>query len=884
MRHKDKNSVLMISNEGVTEEDMDTVRAEMSIESKRSCKQLPWFFGAGFLMAWLALFYAIVIPLSHSLPNGLKIAQEIEKPGEFVAERAEILLFEIDRMGPRVTGDVANEVVIYDFLLNEIEKIRSQMVTDLFELEVDVQHVSGSYMRDQLMNVYRGVQNVIVKLSAKNSNSTSYLLLNSHTDTKPGAWGAGDDAFMVVVMLEVLRQMSISEKTFLHPIVFLFNGAEEQSLLAAHGFITQHKWAANCKTVINLEGAGAGGREILFQSGPNHPWLMRHYRNSVKHPFATTLAEEIFQAGLIPSDTDFRIFRDYGPVPGLDLATVKNGFVYHTKFDRWGLISRDSLQNSGDNILALTRSICNAEEMYDTEAYSQGHSVFFDFLGLFFIYYYESTGVALNMSFSLGGILVVCVSLWRMSRVSCERVSTLACEFGIFLLLAVLGFLLAFGFPLLMSVFYDAGDRTMTYFSNSWLLIGIFICPSLIGLVLPSTLYLTLRPQEKICHAYRLQIAQHGHCVILSVICIILTIASFRSTYLCMISIFFYFGSQVINLLSTLHDRGYLWALIIGAGQIMPFLYLSYRFYGIISIVIPMTGRNGLSPNPDMLVALLCALGSILSFGFLAPLINAFRRPNCLIGGLVLTMFIFCMITLSHIGFPYRSKTNVMRVDSMQVNRRFYDFDGNLSLEDSGYYLHLLDRHKEQPLHQTMNLTNLQRMGDTCGDELMCGIPCYRWCASRNEARWLPRWEPVELPYPTVLKLINKTVLDNGYRVRYFFQLSGPPNLGLFVKPKLGVKLLKWSFDQKMLDYAGTYKPPLQILITYGKDSSPIDFYFELLKSDDNLDMPVFELGVSGHYASPTARRDNSSLEFLKTLPDFAYSMEWPSSYERHIF
>lgn len=59
--------------------------------------------------------------------------------------------------------------------------------------------------------------------------------------------GSGDDGTMVVVMLEVLRQMAISETPFQHPIVFLFNGAEENGLMGSHAFITQHKWAANCQ-------------------------------------------------------------------------------------------------------------------------------------------------------------------------------------------------------------------------------------------------------------------------------------------------------------------------------------------------------------------------------------------------------------------------------------------------------------------------------------------------------------------------------------------------------------------------------------------------------------------------------------------------------------
>lgn len=50
-------------------------------------------------------------------------------------------------------------------------------------------------------------------------------------------------------------------------------------------------------------------------------FFIKHYRNAVIHPYASTVAEEMFQRHFIPSDTDFRIFRDHGKVPGLDMES-----------------------------------------------------------------------------------------------------------------------------------------------------------------------------------------------------------------------------------------------------------------------------------------------------------------------------------------------------------------------------------------------------------------------------------------------------------------------------------------------------------------------------------------------------------------------------------
>ncbi|KAH8253057.1 hypothetical protein KR032_003400, partial [Drosophila birchii] len=872
---------------GSAESQSDLALISVLSQRKHTRLRLPWYYAPSFLLLWVALFYAIVYPLYHRLPDSVLIADEARKPNEFVAERAQRLLYKYDRIGPKVVGSVANEVTTVAFLVEEVENIRSAMRSDLYELEMNVQQPSGAYMHWQMVNMYQGVQNVVVKISNKRSNSSAYLLVNSHFDSKPTSPGSGDDGTMVVVMLEVLRQIAISDIAFEHPIVFLFNGAEENPLEASHGFITSHEWAKNCKALINLEVAGSGGRDLLFQSGPNNPWIIKYYNQNVKHPFATTMAEEIFQSGILPSDTDFRIFRDYGQLPGLDMAQISNGYVYHTIFDNVQNVPLASLQSTGDNALSLVRGFANASEMYNPEDHSEGHAVFFDFLGLFFVYYTETTGIILNSCIAVISLVLVACSLLRMARESEASLCQVSIWFSIILGLHVVGMILSLGLPLLMAVLYDAGNRSMTYFSNHWLVIGLFVIPAVIGQVLPLTLYYTLKPNDKISHPNHLHMSLHAHCVLLAIIDISLTSASLRTPYLCMMSLLFYSAALLINLLSTLHDRGYFWVLMMQVLQLMPFLYISYLFFTFLLVFFPMLGRFGHGTNPDLLVALLCAVGCFFALGFVAPLINMFRWPKLVLLGLGVVTFIFCMISVSDVGFPYRAKTNVMRIHFLHVRRIFYEYDGSVSLSDSGYYFDFQDRRLYYPLEDTsLNLTGLVSTSSDCDKYLMCGVPCFnhRWCKTRSSSHWLPREQEVAIPGATSLKLLSKTLLDTPKLARFEFEISGPPHMSLYIQPMDGVEVDDWSFIRNMLDEPETYSAPYQIFFAYGKDSSPLKFHIDFLKSSGDFNTPTFQLGFAASFVSYDYERDAAGLKFISDFPDFAHVMEWPTLYERYIF
>ncbi|HEY3594970.1 MAG TPA: M20/M25/M40 family metallo-hydrolase, partial [Polyangiaceae bacterium] len=241
------------------------------------------------------------------------------------------------------------------------------------------------------------IENIVVRIHGA-SGTGEAVLLAAHYDSVPAGPGAGDDASGVATLLETLRALGAGPR-LRNDVIFLFTDGEEDGLLGASAFVTEHPWAKDVRVALNFEARGTAGVSQLFETSAGNGSLVRAFAQSSPHPRGSSLSYEVYRR--MPNDTDLTVLKTTGAA-AMNFAFVGQWESYHTPLDNAAHLDRGTLQQHGENALSLARAFGNA----DLNALSAGDDVFFNVLGGTVIHYSQRASLA---------VVAVAALLWALA-------------------------------------------------------------------------------------------------------------------------------------------------------------------------------------------------------------------------------------------------------------------------------------------------------------------------------------------------------------------------------------------------------------------------------------------------------------------------------------
>lgn len=825
-----------------------------------------------YLLALRALVQLSLQRLVLSRTSGLQ--------GEFDARQARDYLEHITAIGPRTTGSTENEILTVQYLLEQIKLIEAQS-NSLHSISVDIQRPTGSFSIDFLggfTSYYDNITNVVVKLEPRDG-AESAILANCHFDSVANSPGASDDAVSCAVMLEVLRVMSASPEPMQHAVVFLFNGAEENVLQASHGFITQHPWASLIRAFINLEAAGVGGKELVFQTGPENPWLVQAYVSAAKHPFASVVAQEVFQSGIIPSDTDFRIYRDFGNIPGIDLAFIENGYIYHTKYDTADRILIDSIQRAGDNILAVLKHLATSDTLASSSEYRHGSMVFFDVLGLLVIAYPSRVGSIINYMVVMAVVLYLGKKLLRPKHRNANYMRDFLCGLGI----TFISWFTSLVTVLIIAVFISLIGQSLSWYNYFYIAVCLYGTATVAKIIFIHTLakrFYYMNASDLYLGELFFDTSLFVHCAFL----VALTYQGFCSAFMSAVWVVF----PLLTKLCVYKDfkkhgaQGRFVALYL-LGMFIPYLYGLYLIWAVFEMFTPILGRSGSEIPPDVVLAsILAVCVMILSSYFITfiYLVNSTKKT-------ILTLILVCAVTFllvcSGAFFPYSSNPESpkpKRVFLQHVSRTFHNLEGSVVKRDSGIWINGFDYTGMS--HVTPHIPEIN---DTirahCEEDApLCGFPWYLPVHFLIRKNWYLPAPEVSPRNPAHFRLVSKEKMPWD-SIKLTFEATGPSHMSFYVRTHKGSTLSQWSLGNgiPVTSRGGDYF----VFYSHGLQASAWRFWIEVQVSEEQAEGMV-TVAIAAHYLSGENKRSSQLDALKKKFPDWSFPSAWVSTYSLFVF
>ncbi|XP_044301792.1 endoplasmic reticulum metallopeptidase 1 [Varanus komodoensis] len=810
-----------------------------------------------------------------------QLVRPARDPGEFDASRARIYLENITAIGSRVVGSPENEIFTVNYLLEQVKAIEIES-SHIHTISVDIQRPTGTFSIDFLggfTSYYDNITNVVVKLEPRNGAEHA-VLSNCHFDSVPNTVGASDDAVSCSVMLEILHALSKSPEPLQHAVIFLFNGAEESILQASHGFITQHPWAKSVRAFINLEAAGVGGKELVFQTGPENPWLVQAYISAAKHPFGCVVAQEVFQSGIIPAETDFRIYRDFGKIPGIDLAFIENGYIYHTKYDTADRILTDSIQRAGDNILGVIKYLAKSDKLARSHEYRHGNMVFFDVFGMFILAYPARVGTIMNYIISALTILYLGKKVLQPRKRAINYLKELAIAFG-FTILSWLATLIG---VLIVAVFISLIGHTLSWYTHFYVSVFLYGTATWAKLILVHTLAKTFY-YKNTNEQFLGEIFFDVPVAFWSITLVLLTSLGVSSAFICAIWVAFPLLTKLM-IYKELKEKGATmkFVMIYLLGMFIPQLYLLYLNWLIFEMFIPIMGRSGSEIPPDLIVAAFTVVTSILMSSYLLMFIYFVRSTKKTIITLTTVFAVTFILVCSGIFFPYSSDSanpRPKRIFLQHMNRRFHGLDGHLEKSDSGIWINGLDYGGMS--HVTPHIPELNDSIRTkCEEESpLCGFPWILPVDYLFRKNWYLPAPGVTPKKPVHFQLLSKeqTPWDS---TNLTFEITGPSHMSLYLRPHQGSTLFRWSVGDGT-PVANSVDGDYFVFYSHGLQAVPWHLWIEL-KALDEPAKGMVTLAIVTHYFFGEDQTSPQLHALINRFPNWTFPSAWVSTYDQFIF
>lgn len=136
-------------------------------------------------------------------------------------------------------------------------------------------------------------------------------------------------------------------------------------------------------------------------------------------------------------------------------------------------------------------------------------------------------------------------------------------EFLLMIVIQLFTVIIASGILIGLATFYDAVNRSMSWFSSPWIVFGIYLCPFFYVLGVGPALYLLIKKKiykrdgkDKITRSYRVQMLIHANCFIVGLLSIVMTGIMIKTAYIVILPVIFYTISAIFNIVFKVIHHG----------------------------------------------------------------------------------------------------------------------------------------------------------------------------------------------------------------------------------------------------------------------------------------------------------------------------------------